>query len=112
MPVIFENMKDAEIHLEIRNTCLEKYKQTKPREFLQLDHFGKRGGWSLGKTWELMQGQPVRVLINGDVPDRRRIAEMLQDLARWFEADESMDAAIRGLGDPTNPVFDDDDIPF
>jgi len=112
MTVEFEDMKDVVNHLEIRNKCLKKYSQRKPCQFLQLDHLGVVGGWSLSTPWELMQGKPVRVLINGDVADKKSIVEMLQDIARWIEADESIDDTIRGLGDPTNRVIYDGYLPF
>ncbi len=117
MTIEFNSMDQAATAVELSRKCLNKYENKKPREFLQLDHWGEDGELSLGTTWELMQGMPVRVLINGDVADKQRLVEMLQDIAKWIEADESIEARIKGLGDfvkykQDDLAFDAGEIPF
>lgn len=115
MTIEFDNMDQVVAAVEMSRECLSRYSSKKPREFLQLDHHGgDDGDWSLDTTYELMQGMPVRVLINGDVSDTKRLVKMLRDIAKWIEADNTIEARIKGLNQLIKHkyIFDTGEIPF
>ena len=122
MTVDFKNMSDASNHVVLQRKLLDKYIQKKPKMFLQYDHFGDEERID-PRTWELMDGSPLRILFNGKISDPIKLSMMLRDIADNLSAPEHQEKwslQLAWLRDPENARYEleevrsdeVDDLPF